>query len=93
MVGGLPTDAMHDILEGALHYEMKEMLRDFIKAQGFFTLDELNGRLSKFDFRYYNDKNKPTPITDQKLYSNDNNLKQHGKLLWNYTKLEGPCLF
>ena len=79
MVGGLPTNAMHDILEGVLHYEMNEMLKDFIKTEGFLTLDELNSRISKFDFGYYNDKNKPSPITEQKLSSNHNSLKQHGK--------------
>ena len=78
MVDGLPTDAMHDILEGTLHYEMKEMLKDFIKTERYFTLNELNHRLSTFDYGYYNDKNKPTPITDQKLSSSDNNLRQHG---------------
>ena len=79
VVGSLPTDGMHDILEGILRYEMKEMLKDFIKTERYFTLDELNHRLSTFDYGYYNDKNKPTPITDQKLSSNDNNLRQHGK--------------
>ena len=79
VVGGLPTDAMHDILEGILHYEMKEMMKNFITIEGFLTVDELNRRISKFDFGYYNDKNKPSPITDQKLSSNDKSLKQHGK--------------
>ena len=84
VVGCLPTDAMHDILEGTLHYEMKEMLKYFIKTERYFTLNELNHRLSIFDYGYYNDKNKPTPITDQKLSSNDNNLRQHGKNQCNF---------
>ena len=83
VVGGLSTDAMHDILEGAMHYEMKEMLKDFIKTEGFLTLDELNSRISKFDYGFYNDKNKPSPKTEQKLSSNDNRLKQHGKFRTN----------
>jgi hypothetical protein len=82
VIGGLPTDAIHDILEGVLHYEMKEMLKDFIKAESLFTLQDLNCRLAKFDFGYYNDANKPSPITEQKLSSNDNNLKQHGKCVF-----------
>ena len=74
--------AMHDILEGVLQYEMKEMLKDFIKAESLFTLQDLNCRLAKFDFGYYNDANKPSPITEQKLSSNNNNLKQHGKCVF-----------
>ena len=80
VVGGLPTDAMHDILEGVLHYEMKEMLKDFVKMHRLFTLEELNARIARFDLGYYNDKNKPSPITEEKLSSNDNSLKQHGEL-------------
>ena len=87
MVGGLPTDVMYDILEGALHYEMKEMLKDFIKNEAYLTVDELNNRLSKFDFGYYNDANKPSPITEKKLSSNDNSLKQHGRFMFNFFKL------
>ena len=87
VVGGLPTDVMHDILEGALHYEMKEMLKDFIKNEAYLTVDELNNRLSKFDFGYYNDANKPSPITEKKLSSNDNSLKQHGRFMFNFFKL------
>ena len=39
MVDGSPPDAMHDILEGVLQYEMKEMLKAFIKIQHYLTLD------------------------------------------------------
>ncbi|XP_028407455.1 uncharacterized protein LOC114530067 [Dendronephthya gigantea] len=82
VVGGLPTDVMHDILEGTLHYKMKEMLKEFIKVQAILTLEDLNGRIAKFDFGYYNDKNKPSPITEQKLSSNDHSLKQHAVQMW-----------
>ena len=58
------------------------MLKQFIKVDSFFSLEELNRRIGKFDFGYYNDKNKPAPITEQKLSSNDNSLKQHGKFCW-----------
>ncbi len=64
------------------HYEMKEMLKDFIKTESLFTLQDLNCRLARFDFGHYNDANKPSPITEQKLSSNDNNLKQHGKCIF-----------
>ena len=80
VVGGLPPDIMHDILEGVLQYEVKEMLKSYIKEEHYFTLEELNGHISRYDFGYYNDKNRPSPITQQKFSSNNNSLKQHGKL-------------
>ena len=58
---------------------MKEMLKSFIKVDHYFTLEALNGIMAKYDYGYYNDKNKPSAITEQKLASNDNNLKQHGE--------------
>ena len=75
---------MHDILEGVLQYEIKEMLKNYIKVEHYLTLEVLNSRISKYDFGYYNDKNRPSPITEQKLSSNDKNLKQHGM----YSKLK-----
>jgi hypothetical protein len=80
VVGGLPPDVMHDILEGVLQYEVKEMLKNYIKVEHYFTLEVLNNHISRYDFGYYNDKNKPSPISEQKFSSNDNSLKQHGKL-------------
>lgn len=71
---------MHDILEGMLQYEIKEMLKHYIKVQHYLTLEELNGRISSYDFGYPNNKNKPTLICEQRFSSNDNSLKQHGKL-------------
>ena len=69
---------MHDILEGVLQYETKEMLKNFIKVEHYLTLKILNDRIAKYDFGYYNDTNKPSPITEAKFSSNDNSLKQHG---------------
>lgn len=63
MVDGLPGDAMHDILEGVLQYECKEMIKVFVYELKYFTMEQLNLKLKNFDFEYYNDKNKPSPIT------------------------------
>jgi len=47
--GGLLLDVMHDILEGALEYEMKlMMLQQFIYEEHYFTLEELNTRMDFF---------------------------------------------
>lgn len=78
VVGGLPADAMHDILEGVLHYTIKEVLKVFIIDQRFFSLDEMNSQITSYDYGYHNDTNKPSPIQRNRLLSNDNSLKQHG---------------
>ena len=68
---------MHDILEGVLQYETKEILKYYIKVERLLKLEILNDRIAKYDFGYYNDKNRPSPINEAKFSSNDNSLKQH----------------
>ena len=79
VVGGMPGDCMHDVLEGVLQYEVKELLLQLIKVKRLFTLEELNRRCACFDFGYYNDTNKPSPIGKNKLNSADHSLRLHGK--------------
>ena len=50
VVGGLPADAMHDVLEGVLRYHTKELLKFYIVEQKTFTLDELNNRIASFNY-------------------------------------------
>jgi hypothetical protein len=77
---GLPGDAMHDVLEGVLQYECKEMLKRFILEDKYITVDQLNERITKCDYGYNNDKNKPSPIARQTLLNDNNSLKQKGNL-------------
>ena len=49
VVGGMPPDAMHDILEGVLHYIVKETLKALIFEKGLFCIDELNKRIASFE--------------------------------------------
>jgi hypothetical protein len=78
VIGGLPADAMHDVLEGVLQYIVKELLKVYIIQKKYFRLVDLNRRIEVFDFGYHNDTNKPAPILAQRLVSQDNSLKQHG---------------
>lgn len=78
VIDGLPGDVMHDLLEGVLQYECKEMLKIFINEQKYLTLNQLNERIKRFDFGYYNDKNKPSPISHLTLNNGNNSLKQKG---------------
>ena len=68
---------MHDVLEGVLQYEVKELLLQLIKVKRLFTLEELNRWCTSFDFGYNNDTNKPSLIGENKLNSADHSL--HGK--------------
>ena len=79
-----------DVLEGVLQYECKEMLKVFINEESYFRLDELNERIRDFDYGYYNDKNKPSPISVKTLNSNTNSLKQKG--IWLFDKVKEQLL-
>ena len=50
IVDGLVPDVMHDILEGSLQYEVKELLKHFIHTKKYFTLDELNKKTREFPY-------------------------------------------
>ena len=82
--GALIPDIMHDILEGALQYEVKLMLQVMIRTENYFTIDMFNCQLENIDFGYMEVKNKPTPLSSQTLSSDGNSLKQNGmiQVLW-----------
>ena len=69
---------MHDVLEGCLQYECKELLKYLIQERKYLKLDELNSNLKNFDYGYYNDKNKPSPIAERTLNADSNTLHQKG---------------
>ncbi len=85
--GGLLPDIMHDVLEGALQYEVKLMLKAFIFEDHYFTLDQLNTKLETMELGYMDAKDRPTPITVTHLRSSDSYLlSQSGKLRLLVTK-------
>ena len=61
VVGGLPPDDMHDILEEVLPYTVKEIPKVFILKKQFFSLEALNcyNKITAFDFGCHNNANKP----------------------------------
>lgn len=79
VIGGLPGDAMHDVLEGVLQYEAKEFLKYAINEQRYFTLEQFNQWIQDFDFGYTDASNRPSAIASQTLTSASNSLKQKGK--------------
>ena len=72
----LSPDCMHDILEGTLQYEVKELLKSLV-AQGILTLEDLNQRIELFPYDSCDAANKPSPITN--LSSSDHSLRQSGR--------------
>ena len=78
VVDGLCADIMHDVLEGALPYEAKLLLRYCIECS-YFTLRVLNARLTSFSYGH-DARDKPAQISAATLCSSDNKLKQSGIL-------------
>ena len=71
--GGLPHDAINDVLEGVAPLEIKLLLVHCITA-GFFTLNYYNTRLVNFNYGY-TESDKPTPITNKSLQSSSKSIR------------------
>jgi hypothetical protein len=72
---------MHDVLEGALQYEVKIMLQEMVEDEHYFTLNELNSRLGRVELGYMEVKDRPSPISDQTLSGAGHTLNQAGVCL------------
>nr|XP_054591281.1 uncharacterized protein LOC129155120 isoform X1 [Nothobranchius furzeri]XP_054591300.1 uncharacterized protein LOC129155133 isoform X1 [Nothobranchius furzeri]XP_054591301.1 uncharacterized protein LOC129155133 isoform X1 [Nothobranchius furzeri]XP_054591321.1 uncharacterized protein LOC129155141 isoform X1 [Nothobranchius furzeri]XP_054591322.1 uncharacterized protein LOC129155141 isoform X1 [Nothobranchius furzeri]XP_054591360.1 uncharacterized protein LOC129155163 isoform X1 [Nothobranch len=74
-------DVMHDILEGIGGYEIKLVLNALIE-QKIVTLDQLNYRLTSFDYGFCDVHNKPSTIKPQDLKNPDTGLRQSASQTW-----------
>ena len=75
--GALLPDVMHDVLEGALQYELKLLLCHCID-EGYFRLSQLNSIIEGMELGYM-ESDRPAPISQNTLRAGDNNLlKQKG---------------
>lgn len=72
---GLAPDRMHDLLEGTLQYEVKELLKSLITRR-IICLGDLNQRIEVFPYDTCDSINKPSPITN--LSATDHSLRQSG---------------
>lgn len=70
----------HDVLESVAHLEVKLLLRHFIYEEKLFTLEQLNHRITGFDYGYMNEKNKPSVIIN--LRSCENAVRQTTFQMW-----------
>lgn len=78
ILDGLVPDIMHDILEGTLPLTTKLLLNHLIVDEQLFTLSTLNDRMAVFKYGPSTVTNKPSPISDTTLTSNDTKVKQSG---------------
>ena len=68
---------MHDLLEGLLPYEAKELIKHLISGK-VISLSELNKAIESFPYVGPDARNKPAPIATTTLSSSDHGLKQTG---------------
>lgn len=64
---------MHDVLEGALQYEVKLMLQFMINHEGYLTLEIFNSYLVNLELGYVESNNRPTVVSQKTLNSEGNN--------------------
>ena len=85
---------MHDILEGCLQYEVKELIKYLVLQLKVISLSMLNYKIESFPYGYIDSPNKPSLISATSLNSPDHTLKQTGTCKqWNpqmWTNM-GPC--
>ena len=74
---------MHDILEGSLQYEVKELLKHLIRSEHLFTLNQLNESIEGFPYAPPEKASKPSIIAPQVLESTEKkNCKQKGTFMY-----------
>ena len=76
--GQMPQDVMHVMLEGALPFEIKLMLRVFIYDKKYFGLDLLNDRLDSFVYGRNEARTKPPKSFERRQIFGDSNLGLSG---------------
>ncbi|KYN00534.1 hypothetical protein ALC62_08692, partial [Cyphomyrmex costatus] len=58
----LAFDIMHDIFEGICQYELSQILLHYIYNAKYFTLEQLNNQLNRFDFGLQDGINRPPSL-------------------------------
>ena len=74
----LVPDIMHDVLEGCLAYEMKEII-NYAVSGVIFSLNDLNDSVSLSPYFGVDARNKPSPIATNIMLTSDHGLKQSRK--------------
>jgi hypothetical protein len=77
--GGMIPDLIHDILEGALPLELKNMLKVLICDLHLFTLDHVNEKFKTLGLQYMDDC---VPVPLEASFLADGSLKQNASQMW-----------
>ena len=61
------VDMMHDVLEGVCMYVMTSLIYTFVFEKHYFTLEDLNTRITDFEYDSIEKSNKPPAITMNRI--------------------------
>ncbi|PIK60815.1 hypothetical protein BSL78_02296 [Apostichopus japonicus] len=81
VINSRSPDIMHDILEGVCPLELKLVLQQLIHKE-LLTLNELNARVTSFNYGIPDKRNKPVPFTANALRSPDGAPGQNAAQMW-----------
>lgn len=79
-------DIMHDVLEGTLVYEVKELIK-YLHSSSICSLKHINRKLKSFPYGYAEVAAKPSEITIDHLSASDHKLKQNGMQTCQVTRI------
>lgn len=65
---------------GCLEYETKELLRQHIDKDMYYSLDYLNQQIMGIELGFMESRDRPSTITLATLHSSDHKLKQEGMI-------------
>jgi len=71
--GFLILDVMHDLLEGVLQYEVKQLLQAMTQ-NNVFSLELLNTRLENLELGHMESNNRPSLIAPTTLHGDGNKM-------------------
>lgn len=80
VIGGLPPDIMHDLLEGIFPYMIVRLLNNIILVEKSVTLKELNFKIKNFNYGANEIRNKPSPI--KLIHLKNNKIRQSSSQIW-----------
>lgn len=74
---GLVMDIMHDVLEGVLEYEVKELIK-YLTSERIISITALNNVILSFPYGGSDVINRPTEISANQITASDHKLRQNG---------------
>lgn len=89
------VDIMHDLFEGVCDDDMAEILIYFIFTKKYLTLQELNDRITYFDYGPIDKKNMPPPLSNTFSQKNKK-ISMTAKEMWTFVLhfglMMGACI-